>query len=278
MNKLETRSNPPPCAEWVLPLHAYVDGQMDAIHAASCESHLTQCKGCAAQVKKLEDIRTALDRDEVRWPMPEALQARVLAAIEQQQGSAEGQSLPATALVPRRSFWREGLDFIGRWSLVPSSAVLALGLLLLLMPAKFTDSLPQELVASHVRSLLADHLTDVATSDQHTVKPWFTGKLDFAPPVEDLSSQGFPLVGGRIDYVMDRIVAALIFRRHNHVINLFIWPTEGSAPPATAPSFTTREGYHLLHWTASGLAFWAVSDLNSAELSTFQQIFQAAAQ
>jgi anti-sigma factor RsiW len=133
------------------------------------------------------------------------------------------------------------------------------------------SSLEDELISSHVHSLLANHLTDVATSDQHTVKPWFNGKIDFSPPVVDLKARGFPLVGGRVDYLKGRVVAALIYRRSGHVINLFIWPASGPSVPAGE-----REGYSLLNWSQAGLNFWAVSDLNEPELKQFQQDFAEA--
>ena len=128
-----------------------------------------------------------------------------------------------------------------------------------------------EIVAGHVRSLLANHLTDVATSNQHVVKPWFNGRIDFSPPVVDLAATGFPLVGGRVDYIGGRVVAALVYRRSGHAINLFVWPAE---TPPEGPS--QHDGYNLLRWSAGGLAYWAISDLNPEELRDFESQFRRA--
>ena len=133
--------------------------------------------------------------------------------------------------------------------------------------------LATQLIASHARSLLANHLTDVASSDQHTVKPWLDAKLDFAPAVVDLSSEGFPLIGGRLDYLDNRPVAALVYGRRKHFINLFIWPTAADA--TRAPKTMTRQGYQLLHWADSEFNYWAVSDVNIDDLQTFKQQFEA---
>jgi anti-sigma factor RsiW len=135
--------------------------------------------------------------------------------------------------------------------------------------------LQDELVASHVRSLLATHLTDVATSDRHVVKPWFNGKVDFAPPVIELADQGFPLAGGRLDYIHGRVVAAVVYRRRQHVINLFVWPADINRPTPFAPG--RRDGYSLARWTQDGLQFWAVSDIEPAQLQEFRALFAARA-
>jgi len=137
------------------------------------------------------------------------------------------------------------------------------------------EILAQEMVSNHVRSLqLESHRTDVISSDQHTVKPWFDGKLDFAPPVKDFSSRGFPLIGGRLEYLNNRAVAALIYQRRKHFINLYIWPAEESN--VTSEVGTKRQGYNLLHWTNSGMTYWAISDLNGVELQEFARLVQEA--
>jgi anti-sigma factor RsiW len=136
-----------------------------------------------------------------------------------------------------------------------------------LTPVADRASMSDEILASHVRSLLVDHLTDVATSDQHTVKPWFNGKIDFAPPVVDLAGEGFPLVGGRVDYIGGRVVAALVYRRQAHIINVFVWPAA-----AGAPTSSSRDGYNIRSWSEGGLTWWAVSDASAADVGRFQEL------
>jgi anti-sigma factor RsiW len=129
------------------------------------------------------------------------------------------------------------------------------------------NALAEELASDHVRSLMADHLFDIRSTDQHTVKPWFLGKLDYAPPVTDLAQVGFPLVGGRLDYIDGRPVAALVYQRQKHTINVYVWPSNGGGSAATPE---TVRGFHVEHWTRDGMTFWAVSDLNAAELAQFR--------
>jgi anti-sigma factor RsiW len=135
-------------------------------------------------------------------------------------------------------------------------------------------ALADQVVDGHVRSLMASHLTDVVSSDQHTVKPWFNGKLDLAPPVGDFAAQGFALVGGRLDYLAGHPVAALVYRHNEHLINLFVLPSAGSD---SAPTHLARRGYALLHWVKGGLDYWAVSDINAPELDALPPLVQSAA-
>ena len=135
-------------------------------------------------------------------------------------------------------------------------------------------ALADQVLASHVRSLMPGHLTDVLSSDQHTVKPWFNGKLDFSPPVSDFSAQGFPLIGGRLEYVGERPVAALVYGSRQHLINVLLWPATARAAGG-GPAARTRQGYHLLHWTAGDYTYWVASDLGMRELQDFAALLRA---
>jgi anti-sigma factor RsiW len=149
--------------------------------------------------------------------------------------------------------------------------MLATALIVLRPAANDKDLLASEIVSAHVRSLMLDHVTDVVSTDQHTVKPWFEGKLDFSPPVIDLAPQGFTLMGGRLDYVGGRPVAALVYERRQHIINVFIYPTGDTK---NADGISGRQGFNMVHWTKNGMTFWAVSDLNAAELQDFTQLLR----
>ncbi|SRR6266581_3191730 len=149
--------------------------------------------------------------------------------------------------------------------IVSALVVLAAG-----RPGDAADKLEGELVNSHVRALMANHLTDVASADQHTVKPWFQGKLDYSPPVQDLAGQGFPLIGGRLDYLSGRAVAALVYRRRDHLINVFVWPDAAEEP--RKPNI--HQGYNVLGWRGAGMQYWAVSDLNAEELKTLGSLLR----
>lgn len=261
-----TSSDAKPCSQWELMLHGFVDGELDAIHSLQLEQHLRTCPQCADQLERLKALKEVVGQKGVRWRAPDHVRAQVLAAISRE---AAMPAAAADATARRQGEQRfDLLGFIRQWMFIPSLAALAASLFLVIAPIHDRSSLDDDIVAGHVRSLLANHLTDVATSDQHTVKPWFNGKIDFSPPVVDLAPQGFPLVGGRIDYIGGRVVAALIYRRQAHVINLFVWP----AAPAAATT-ASRDGYNIENWSEDGLAFYAVSDVSAADLGAFRQAF-----
>ena len=242
-------------------LHGLLDGELDAANALECEAHVRTCPGCAAELSRLQALRSALSAPGVRRPAPDALRRRIEASLEE-----------VARRPPATSAWRRRAGKGGPWALGAFAGALAASLMLVMVPRPESGALENELVADHVRSLLASHLTDVATSDRHVVKPWFNGRIDFAPPVLELADQGFPLAGGRLDYVKGEVVAALVYRRRQHVINLFVWPERGH-PPSSGEH--RRDGYTLVWWNRGGLEFWAVSDIDAADLQAFRRAFTA---
>jgi len=249
------------CGDKELQLHGLLDGELDALNTLACEAHLRVCPGCGAEFQRLQSVRTALRSPGVRFAASPALRARVAAALE----PSRTQDTTAAVLTQRpvRAF--------AVWAASGAVAAVAAVCVYLMLFYWSSPGLANELVASHVRSLLATHLTDVEASDRHVVKPWFNGKVDFAPPVIDLADSGFPLAGGRLDYIHGRVVAAIVYRRRQHVINLFVWPAgvAGSAGPASL----RQDGYSLTCWTQAGLQFCAISDLERGELQQFRATF-----
>ncbi len=259
-----------PCSEWELMLHGLVDGELDAAHSLQVESHITTCAHCAGQLESLQALKQRIAQQGVQWRTPDHVRAQVLAAISREAVTQAG--APAS----RHGEDRSGvLGFIRQWLFIPSLAALAASLFLVLAPMPDRRSIPDEVLAGHVRSMLVDHLTDVATSDRHTVKPWFNGKIDFSPPVVDLAQGGFPLQGGRVDYIGGRVVAALIYKRQSHIINVFVWPAAAGATTATWPAIASRDGYSMANWSAGGLTFWVVSDVNADDLARFREAFSS---
>ncbi|GJE46434.1 zf-HC2 domain-containing protein [Methylobacterium soli] len=259
------------CGQEATSLNALLDGELDAANSLRCETHVAQCPACAAELERLRALRARLARDGIAWRAPAALRARILTTLAEEAGRAarDGNATPAQTQAPDR--WAARLRAAAtRWGGVPAGLALAASLALAVLVTRPDEGpdLSSQLVSGHVRSLLASHLTDVPSSDQHTVKPWFSGRTDFSPPVVDLDARGFTLVGGRLDYIENRVVAALVYRRRKHVINLFLWPSDGRRPRASA-----REGYNILGWQQAGLSYWAVSDLNAVELKEFQDDF-----
>ena len=259
------------CADMKLLMHGLLDGELDAANALRCDEHLAACPACTAEYESYRALREAIRTGDARRRAPDALRSRVLTALDAAAHPASGAPRPRAAPPGSTGFRR-------RWAGLASGLALAASLALF-VAAPFRGADPaNEIVAGHVRSLLAEHLTDVRSSNQHEVKPWFAGKLDFAPPVVDLASAGAPLVGGRLDYISGRVVAALVFRRREHVINVFVWPLAAQGTQSGSPiEETVQDGYHVVHWTEGGMTFWAVSDLNLPELRAFADAFRARA-
>jgi len=254
-------SDLPEC-EKVLLVQAELDGELDAAEAAALEAHRTQCPVCRAAAAEITRARE-LVREAAYEPMPADVRARVVAGL----GLAPPQVVVRPASAWRRPWWSGGLGF-------GFGAVCAAALaFLVLIPAE--SGLPEQIVSGHIRALQPGHLEDVASEDRHTVKPWFDGRIDFAPPVKDLAAQRFPLKGGRLDYLAGRPVAALVYQRDKHLIDLFVWPAADSGA-AAAPTTALRQGYNLVHWTQNGMNFWAVSDVEPGQLKEFAERWQAA--
>jgi anti-sigma factor RsiW len=246
------------CAEAEIMLHALLDGELDAGHAREVESHLEICPRCAAQLHAFRELQRAMPAAQLRFTAPTNLRRRIEAGLP---------SPPA-----RKSSRRSVLKGFAMGSAF--SAAVAATLVVAVIRTDHDQRALGDALSAHLRSLQGEHLTDVQTSDQHTVKPWFNGKLDLAPPVVDLTTQGFRLIGGRLDYIDGRAVAAIVYRRRTHVINLFIAQGEGSE--RSGAKLEKVQGFNIRRWNAHGLEFWAVSDIDADELQEFGAKFEAA--
>ena len=242
-------------------LHAYLDDELDLTTALQIEAHLPGCPKCRKELEAARAAGRAVAQPAIYYPAPSQLRERLTRAIRSEIG--EDQITPRAGFLA--AWWRRPMAFSG----LAAALLLIVCSILLLSPPRTSRGQIDDLVSSHVRSLEADHLMDVASTDQHTVKPWFEGKLEFSPPVIDLSGEGFPLIGGRLDYLDQKKVAALIYRRNKHVINLFIWPG------GTTAQVESRQGFNLIRFECKGMTCWAVSDLNAAELQQFADLFKA---
>src|SRR5690348_17278616 len=246
------------CTDFAARLGALIDRELDAADRDDMEQHLETCADCQRRRERLQALSTTLRGQLPMYTAPDLLRARIDGAVRAVHAERSGTHV-------RR--WR--------WTAIAASVlfVLTAGYAALgtRRPAPVQEAMAHEVLASHVRSLMPEHLTDVASNDQHNVKPWFNGRLDYSPPVYDLAPRGFPLVGGRLDYVGSRAVAALVYQRRKHLINVFVWPEERSSERETE---TTMQGYHVLHWTRAGMTYWAVSDLNVDELREFARLVQ----
>jgi anti-sigma factor RsiW len=246
------------CEEAKNLLDSYADGELDLVNHLQVEQHLNQCAGCKRIYENRMSLKSALADESLYFNANDELRRRIRTSL---QGS---EPVPIT-------------QKIRKWGWMPvlaTAAVLVIAIFTtvnLLQPSVSNDDLASEMVSSHIRSMMVNHLTDVPSTDQHTVKPWFDGKLDFSPPVVNLEQQGFPLVGGRLDYVGGRPVAALVYQRRQHIINVFVFP--GNSDSGT--KVQVMQGYNVIHWTKSSMIFWAVSDLNAAELQEFVTLLQS---
>jgi anti-sigma factor RsiW len=254
------------CSEAEVLINALVDGELDAGHTRDVESHVAGCRDCRGTLTALRVIRDAIGGAALKERAPPHLRARIEAALPAAPRAARPPSPPSDSWRLSRRFFAGG--FAAGAAL---SGLAAAALLFAVVRDDREQRVAGEVVTAHLRSLQPGHLTDVETSDQHTVKPWFNGKLDVAPPVIDLAAEGFTLLGGRLDDLNGESAAAIVYRRRNHVINLFV--SRHAGPEHGRAASEVRHGFNIRHWTDEGLDFWAISDINAGELDEFCRKF-----
>jgi len=268
------------CEEAKKLMDGYLDGELDPITSQTIEQHLRECHKCDQAYKAHGSLIRAIGNATPYFKAPAALRGRIQSSLREEIAERPLRNVARDSQVLFRRRWPElrtillgtPWNWLGLAAAIIFAAIIALNLVPRLQRPGADQFLATQLIASHVRSLMANHLTDVASSDQHTVKPWLDAKLDFAPAVVDLGSEGFPLLGGRLDYLDNRTVAALVYQRRKHFINVFTWPAESGTTGTTKT--ITRQGYQLLHWVDSDINYWAVSDVSEADLQTFKKVFE----
>ena len=244
-------------------IDAYIDNELDISSTILVKQHLRDCPDCRQLLESRKAVGALLDNPHVGFEIPDSLLGRIQSALPVPRSAVKQQSKTRFAIP---------------WFSIPlalaATIAVMLGLAFLNQGGVFnrsqSNSIAQDVISSHLRSLLATHLFDVPSTDQHTVKPWFDGKLRFSPPVREFAEHGFRLTGGRLDYLNGREVAALVYQRRLHIINLFIWPSE-STRNTVATSFS-KDGYNVLHWVYEGFEFWAVSDVNAEDMRAFADL------
>jgi anti-sigma factor RsiW len=262
MSRQETCDN-------VLLMQADFDGELDPVQSAAMQGHRQTCLICQEAWQTLERARHGMRQQASYHLAPEMLKQRLVGQLAQAGLAPAATIQPIPPIAARLASWWRSLIGFGLGAAVATAAVT-----LFFQPVPVGD-MADLVAASHVRSLQPGHLLDVASNDQHNVKPWFDGKLDFAPPVKNLADQGFPLEGGRLDYLQDREVAALIYRSGQHRINLLVWPASGGAADGTeTPELSGKGSLNILHWREKDMTAWAVSDLSADDLKTFVTIWR----
>ena len=247
------------CTDAQTLIESYVDGELDVVHAVEIEQHLGDCLICSPMHQDTLGLRSMIREEVPYFRASPDLQQRIRAIAREKSAEINRSLIPLWA-------WS------GAIAAVVLFAVITVGLVRRASESSREQMITQEIVADHLRSLMANHLTDITSTDQHNVKPWFNGKLDFAPPVNDFTAEGFPLIGGRLDYLDGRPVAALVYQRGLHPINLFVWAAaEKYAEKAT---LQTRKGYNILFWTRDGMTYCAISDLTVNEMQTLAALLQ----
>ena len=241
----------PACTDQELLLGGLVDRELDAANTALVEAHVARCEGCREELERLEAVRSMVGSEGIRHAAPDELRRRIAAMPELRSPPANENRFPA---------W---LGPAAGGALAATVAMFAIT-----GPVQDQTVMDEQIISGHVRSLQPGHLIDVQTTNQHIVKPWFNGRIDFAPPVPDLANQGFPLIGGRLDSVNGKTVPVIVYKRRLHTVNVFVWPAKD-----TAGKDFVQDGFAVREWSRNGLRFAAISDIPSAELGQFEQLF-----
>jgi len=262
--------NPAGRCDRILLVQAQFDSELDSAQTARLQAHRATCADCQAAERELTALRTLIVPNELYRPVHGAVRQRLAATL------AAAQRRPVRGLVELQTEHRSARQAVFSWIRGWRQSALAFGagvgcatVLAFLTLSPGEQTVIEQVIAGHVRALQPGHLEDIISTDHHAVKPWFDGRIDFSPPVKDLEHTGFPLEGGRLDYVAGRPVAALVYRRANHIINLFVWPRADDF--SAEPEATERNGYGLLHWAQDGMEIWAVSDVDPVQLRRFVQ-------
>ena len=254
------------CQESARLLPGFFDSELDLVHTLEVEDHLRTCAACTAVIEGDRVLRATISRSNLRYSAPPAVVRNVRAAIEN--------SFPPEKSARKQWTWNWGLATAAAlilcavltWKLSPGAISTPNN------SASIAASVADEAIADHIRALMPGHLSDVVSTDQHTVKPWFDGKLDFAPPVENFAEQGFPLIGGRLDNLADHPAAALVYQHRKHFISVSLLPATGE--PDSVESQTTARGYNVISWTRGAMNYWLVSDLNPAEMEELAKMLR----
>ena len=241
------------CDESARLIDAYLDGELDAATCLRVEEHLAGCPACQEKLESRQILTSLVAEEAPRYTASPFLATRIRAMLREEEP------------VPTKAPWWSFLSLRWIYSGVGTALAVVAFTLFFAAPGAFPER-AQEGINDHIRSLQVNHLMDVASTDQHTVKPWFAGKLDYSPQVIDLKTQDYPLIGGRLDVLGGRNVAAIIYQRRKHYINLFVWPSDAAAIGDRA---TEKDGYHVISWTQNGMNYMAVSELGVKELKDF---------
>lgn len=244
------------CNEVNAALNAYVDGELSSAQMQQVDEHLRSCANCSEEYRDLNDFKNTINYSEIYDSAPAHLKEQVSTSLKEIENSNfSGLGFPAVFAYSIPALL---LGLVIGWAAMSQFDTEDTG-----------DNLLESLTSAHIHSLMANHLVDIASSDSHTVKPWFHGQLDFSPPVHDLTQQGYPLLGGRLEYLAKSSAAALIYRHRQHTINLFIRPKSLQAINVGSAEYN---GYHIFHWNDESLSYWAVSDLNLSDLNNFKEL------